>query len=97
MTEIVDITALEARPGAVALDGEPRVIRLALDAGETVPAHDHPGTTVLFFVVSGTVAVELDGAPHELATGELLRFDGDREIAVDAIDDATALVTLVED
>lgn len=96
MTEIVDVADLETRPGAVALDGEPRVIRLALDAGETVPAHDHPGTTVLLFVVAGTVAVELDGAAHELAAGELLRFDGDRAIAIEAIDDATALVTLVE-
>ena len=93
----VRLADLEGRPGARALDGSPRVIRLALDAGEAVPPHDHPGTTVVLHVVEGVLDARLGGESVEVAAGELLRFDGDRDVAPLALEDATALVYLVED
>lgn len=95
--EHVRLDDLEGRPGARALDGTPVVIRLALDAGESVPPHDHPGTTVVLHVVEGVLDVRLDGASHEVAAGELVRFPGEREVSPLAVEDAVALVYLVED
>lgn len=93
----VSLDEIEGRPGAVAVSGPPRVVRLALDAGESVPPHDHPGTTVLLYVVEGAVDARLDGEPHEVAAGELLRFPGERTVAPLAVQDAVALVFLVDD
>ena len=95
--EHVRLEDLEGRPGARALDGTPRVIRLALEAGESVPPHDHPGTTVVLHVVDGVLDARLDGESVEVVAGELVRFDGDREVAPRAVEDATALVFLVDD
>ena len=92
----VRLDDLDGRPGARALDGSPRVIRLALDAGESVPPHDHPGTTVVLHVVEGVVDVRLDGESIEVAAGELVRFPGEREVSPLAVEDAVALVYLVD-
>ena len=96
MTDHVRLDDLEARPGATALEGDPRVLRLALDAGEGVPPHDHPGSTVVLFVVSGALEAALDDSVHELIGGELLRFGGDRSVAITALESAVALVFLVD-
>jgi len=93
----VRLADLAARPGAAALGGSPRVVRLALEAGESVPSHDHPGTTVVVYVVDGVVDLRLDGESHEVAAGELLRFPGERAVAPLAVEDAVALVFLVDD
>lgn len=95
--EHVRLDDVEGRPGAVALGGSPRVVRLAMAAGESVPSHDHPGTTVVLYVVEGTVDARLDGEPREVAAGELLRFPGERAVAPLAVEDAVALVFLVDD
>jgi quercetin dioxygenase-like cupin family protein len=77
-------------------EGEPDVVRLCLDAGESVAPHSHPERRVVFFVVEGRFEVRLDDDSHRVEVGDCLRFDGDVEISPRATDDgpATALVVL---
>lgn len=77
-------------------DGEPDVVRLGLDAGESVAPHSHPDRRVVFFVVDGRFEVRLDDETYRVGAGDCLRFDGECEIAPRATDDgpATALVVL---
>lgn len=94
MAERCTLADLEDRPQAVVFDGEPRTVRLALDAGESVPEHHHPGRTILFHQLSGEVTVSLDGDVHRLAPGQVLRFDGERRIEPRARTDSESLIVL---
>ncbi|WP_227132688.1 cupin domain-containing protein [Halorubellus salinus] len=92
--EHVSLDDLDARPHAAVFESGPKTVRLALDAGESVPAHAHPGKDVLFHVLDGEMDVVLDGESTTVAGGDVLRFDGEREIRPEAVTDATALVVL---
>ena len=70
----------------------PKTVRLRLEAGDEVPAHSHPGFAIVFHVVTGRMELALDGATHEVAAGELLRFGGDRDISPRAPVDSTAVL-----
>jgi redox-sensitive bicupin YhaK (pirin superfamily) len=70
----------------------PKTVRLALGAGERVPPHSHPGETVVCHVAEGRLRLELDGDPYDLAADDLLRFEGARDIAVEALADARAVL-----
>ncbi len=91
---VTTLADLDDHPHATVFEGEPRTIRLELDADESVPAHSHPGRTVVLHVVAGHLAVDLDGTTHDLRAGQVLRCDGDREIAPTAHEPTTALVVL---
>jgi quercetin dioxygenase-like cupin family protein len=97
MVETARLDDLTERPAATAFDGEPRTVRLALDAGESVPEHSHPGATVLLIVQRGTLDVTVDGETHTLDAGGLIRFDGERPVAPTAREDSVAVVVLVDD
>lgn len=73
-----------------------RTVRLALEAGDSVPAHSHPETIVLFQVLEGRIDLSLDGDVHELSAGEVVQFAGDREIQPTASEAATALVVIAQ-
>lgn len=77
-------------------DGEPDVVRLRLDAGESVAPHNHPGRGVVFLVVEGRFAVTVADETYQVDVGDFLRFDGDREVspATRGGEPATALVVL---
>ena len=92
--EQVTLGDLDARPHAAVFESGPKTVRLALDAGDGIAAHTHPGKDVLFHVLDGEMEVALDGDPSTVATGEVLRFDGEREVAPTALTDASALVVL---
>lgn len=77
-------------------EGEPRTVRLSLAADEHVPPHSHPDRAVVFHVLSGEVDLTLDEEMTSLRAGELVRFDGDCDIAVDAPTAARALVILAK-
>lgn len=95
MVELTTLADLEGAPHAAVFgDGEPRTIRLQLDADERVPPHTHPGTTVVIHVVSGHLALDLDDETHDVRAGELVRFAGDREISPLARVPTTAVVVL---
>jgi uncharacterized protein (DUF2249 family)/quercetin dioxygenase-like cupin family protein len=91
----VRIADLDGEPHADAFPGkEPKTIRLSLDAGDRVPGHQHPDRTVLFHVLAGTVDVALDGDPHRVEAGAILRFEGESAVEPTAREDSTALVVL---
>lgn len=93
-----DLSELEATPHAnVFPGGEPRTVRVALDAGERVPRHDHPGRRVVFHVLEGEVDLTVGESSHELAAGHVVQFDGARSVSVDALTDARALVVLARE
>ncbi|WP_255151239.1 cupin domain-containing protein [Halorarius halobius] len=91
-----DVVALDALDGTVApvFDGDPRVVRLSLSAGEERPRHSHPDRVVVCHVVEGRLDLRLDGDPLEVGAGELVRFDGAREVAPRALDDTRAVLVL---
>ncbi|MFB6303042.1 MAG: cupin domain-containing protein [Haloferacaceae archaeon] len=94
-TEFASLADLDARPHADAFGpGGPRTVRLALDADEAVPEHTHPDRTVVVAVLEGELTLSIDGEEHDLAAGDLARFDGRRSVAPRARTDATALVVL---
>mgnify|MGYP001083277524 CR=1 FL=1 len=66
-------------------------------AGQGVPAHSHPGTRVVLYVVEGRLEVALDGTAYEAGAGTVMRFSGDRNVAPRAIEDAVALLVFVPD
>ncbi|WP_101297986.1 cupin domain-containing protein [Halegenticoccus soli] len=95
MPETVSLDDLEAEPHAVVFpDAEPRTVRLRLAAGERVPAHRHPGRRVVLHVLSGRLALDLDDETYPVEAGEVIRFDGEREISPLAETDSVALVVL---
>lgn len=95
MTETVALDNLTERPREVAFPAaEPKTVRLALDAGEEVPAHRHPERQIVIYLVSGRLDVRVDGESNVLEPGEVLRFDGRQEVAPKAEADSTALLVL---
>ncbi|WP_418284682.1 DUF2249 domain-containing protein [Halorubrum sp. DTA46] len=91
----VRLADLDGEPHADAFPGKaPKTIRLSLAAAERVPAHDHPDRTVLFHLLSGEVELRLDGEPHRVEDGEIVRFDGEMEVEPVAIEASTALIVL---
>jgi quercetin dioxygenase-like cupin family protein len=92
---ITALSALEETPHASVFDGsDPRVVRLDLAAGDEIPAHRHPETTVVCHVLAGRVELTLGDATHDLSAGDVARFAGDQPIAPAAVTDATALLVL---
>ncbi|SDN10389.1 Cupin domain-containing protein [Halogranum gelatinilyticum] len=95
MAELVALDDLTETPHAEVFDGDPRTVRLKLAAGEGVATHRHPGTTVLFHVVSGALTLTLDDETYDLDAGDIVRFDGEREVSPEAVDDSVAVVVFV--
>jgi len=86
---------LDAAPHAVAFpDAEPRVVKLALDAGERVEPHTHPEREIVLSLRAGELDLDLDDETHELSAGDVVRFDGRREVSPEAVTDAEALLVL---
>lgn len=93
MPERVTLDDFDRTPHAELFDRpEPRAVRLELAAGESVPAHSHPGNDVVLHVVDGRLDLSLDGEGYDLAAGDLVRFAGEREVAPTAVEDCTAVV-----
>lgn len=70
------------------------VIRLVLQAGKSLPPHKVPGEITLH-CLEGRLAVGAEGTRHVLAAGQLLYLRGGVVHDVAALDDASALVTIV--
>lgn len=80
---------LAATPGG-------RTLLFRLEAGEGVPAHQHPQAQVVIAVLSGEVHVTADEDTRALYGGELTTYDGNRPIALEAVQPGTrVLVTLL--
>lgn len=93
-TERQSLTDLDETPHAQVFDGEPKTIRLTLEAGEEIAPHQHPDREIVMHVLDGRLAVTLGDAEYELEGGELARFDGAQDIAPKALADTTAVLVL---
>ena len=93
-TERVHLPDLDGDGRGVLFEGEPRTVRLALEAGETVPPHEHPGRDIVCSVVEGELTMTLGDDDHSLTAGDVLRFDGDQDISPTAETDVVALLVL---
>ena len=95
MPSKVHLDDAEGEPHATLFpESEPKTIRLRLAAGESVPEHDHPGRVIVLHLLAGEVELSLDGEVHEAVAGDVLRFDGDQQIAPTAVEDSEALLVL---
>lgn len=72
-----------------------KVVRKKLDAGQSIPPHNHPGEDVLIQVTSGALKILLDDQPFEVQAGELVQFDGDLMVTLEATLDQTVFVVFV--
>ena len=95
MVSLQSLDDLEREPHAELFPGEePQTIRLSLDAGEEIAPHQHPDRQIVFHLLSGAVDVTLGEETHELAPGDVARFDGDQYVSPNAVDDSEALLVL---
>nr|WP_156708395.1 cupin domain-containing protein [Natronomonas sp. CBA1123] len=89
------LSELDSTPQANVFPGtEPKTVRLSLSAGEEIPPHRHPDRHIVLYLLEGRLDLVLDDSTHELDAGDIVRFDGDRQISPKAVTDATALLVL---
>jgi len=67
---------------------------LRLDAGESVEPHTHPEQQVVLSVRSGEMTLALDGQSRSLEGGDVVRFDGRKEVKPEAVRESQALIVL---
>lgn len=97
MTSIHTLAELDGEPHAnVFPDAEPKTIRLTLAEGEAVAPHTHPDREIVFYLIEGEVELQLGDETHEVAAGDVARFDGEQEISPTAVADSTALIVLAQ-
>lgn len=70
-----------------------QVIRLVLKAGESFPPHSVDGE-ITIHCIEGRINVSCNGLSSVLSVGEMLFLDRNAEHAVQAVEDASALVTI---
>lgn len=70
------------------------VIRLVLPAGRLVPPHDLGGE-ITIHCLEGRLEIESGGVPHRLEAGQLLYLAAGGERTLQALEDASALMTIV--
>jgi quercetin dioxygenase-like cupin family protein len=70
------------------------VMRLVLLAGKSMPAHKVSGELTIQ-CIEGTLNVEVDGVATHLQAGQLMFLLGQVPHSVTALEDASALVTIV--
>lgn len=95
----VDVSPLGERlasekTAALFKSDELEVIRLVLQAGKGLPPHKVPGE-ITIHCLEGRIAVGADGTQHVLGAGQLLYLGGGVPHDVKALEDASALVTIV--
>ena len=93
-TERVSLDDGDATGRTRLFEGEPKTIQLTLDAGESIPAHKHPGRDIVFLLRSGAVDLTLGEETLSLSPGDVVRFDGGQDIAPAATADSEALLVL---
>lgn len=93
MAELTTVDDLEESPHAeVFSERRPRTVRLSLEAGESVPRHQHPDDDIVLYGVEGKLNLHLDEETYEVTPGDAVQFSGEREISPEAVEDAQALV-----
>ncbi|HEX7637490.1 MAG TPA: cupin domain-containing protein [Burkholderiaceae bacterium] len=83
-----------ARSSALFKSAQLEVIRLVLPAGKGMPEHRVAGE-ITIHCLEGALAVDALGARRSLVAGELLFLPPGEPHAVEAVEDCSALVTIV--
>ncbi len=84
----------EQKTVALFKTGQLEVIRLVLPAGKSLPPHKVAGD-ITIHCIEGRLDVQADDGSHEIAAGQLLYLRGGVMHGVVALEDASALVTIV--
>ncbi|WP_018258758.1 cupin domain-containing protein [Halomicrobium katesii] len=92
-TELVSLDDLDDGR-ATLFEHEPHTVRLSLAADEGVPVHQHPDRQIVFHQLSGELDLHLGDEVVSLTAGDVVRFDGDQDIAPRARTDSEALLIL---
>lgn len=87
-------TLPEARSIALFKSEQLELIRLVLAAGKSLPPHKVPGE-ITIHCLEGRLDVTCPDGSHILQAGQLLYLSGGVEHGVVALQDASALVTIV--
>lgn len=75
---------------------DPYTVHLGLEAGDNIPPHTHPGQAILFAVLEGELDLSVGDETEGLSAGEFASFDGNTDIAVEAIEDVRTLVVFAD-
>ena len=104
ISHALPLEPIDVRPLGARLSGEKsvalfksedlEVMRTVLLAGKSVPAHKVAGE-VTIHCLEGKLDVTTEGASHVLTAGQLLYLPRDLPHGVVALEDASALVTIV--
>lgn len=93
MPDVTNLDDLDATPHADLFPrSPPRTVRLSLDAGEGVPEHRHPGTSIVLHLLDGELEVTIGGDEYALEPDDVVRFSGDQDVSPRAVEDSTALL-----
>jgi len=95
-TERVTLDELDGQPHAHCFEAEPMTVRLSLDAGDSVPAHQHPDRRIVLHLVEGALSVTLGEDEQEVRAGDVVRFDGNQDVSPEALEDSIALLVLAK-
>lgn len=71
-----------------------KVLRLVMPAGKKIAEHQAPGE-ITVQCLEGRIQFTSNGKPQELAAGEMLFLNAAAPHAVEAIEDASVLVTIL--
>lgn len=58
------------------------VFVLTLGSGQSVPAHRHPGSTLVMHASAGSGLVVVDGKEIPVSPGDVLLLEGEEELAI---------------
>ena len=83
------------KTGVVYQNEKTKLVRKKLNAGQALPTPNHPGEAVLIRVGSGTVYGKQAQEPFTLKSGDLVRFDGDLMVDLEATADQTEFLVFV--
>ena len=97
--EIVDVRPMgpafaSARTSALVRDGQLELIRLVVPAGKKIEQHQARGEIVVH-CLEGRVAFTAPGKTQNLAAGELLYLPAGELHALEGLEDASLLVTVL--
>ena len=84
----------EARTTALFKSADVEVMRLVLVAGKSLPPHKVPGE-ITVQCIEGSLDITTEGGSQVLRPGQLLYLEGDVLHGVTALEDTSALVTVV--
>lgn len=70
------------------------VVRMAMPRGKTMPAHKVPGE-ITVQCMEGSIAFSIGGQVRNLHAGDMIFVAGDEMHALEALEDASVLITIL--